>query len=337
MRILEGGLLTTVQDLGRYGHQKIGVTPGGAMDALSHRVANILVDNPEDAATLEITLQGPVIEFTSDALIALCGAHLTAKVSDIELPRARAIAVRRGSVLTFGRALSGCRAYLSVAGGIDVPAVMGSRSTYLRAGIGGHEGRTLRGGDQLAIGKASTRATNTTMKALSDVGPLPFALSHHYVEGDDPRLTFSSRPIRCVRGPHFDVLNDTDRRSFLADPYEVSTEADRMGYRLVGPRLSSARGRDLVSSAVTTGAVQVPPGGEPIVLMVDRQTTGGYPVVAQIVTADLPFVAQMKPGDELSFSEVSITDAQDALRGMHRALADIRRDIEARVSNRSQR
>jgi antagonist of KipI len=337
VRILEGGLLTTVQDLGRYGYQKVGVTPSGAMDALSHRVANILVDNPEDAATLEITLKGPAIEFTSDALIALCGAQLPAQVSGVELPRARAIALRQGSVLTFGAATAGCRAYLSVAGGISVPAIMGSRSTYLRAAIGGHEGRALRAGDQLVIGEASVLATNATRQALSDDDPLPFALSGRFVDDDDPRLAFTPRPIRCVPGPHFDAFDEGDKRTFFASPYRVSTEADRMGYRLSGPLLSSAQGRELVSSAVTTGAVQVPPGGEPIVLMADRQTTGGYPVVAQVITADLPVLAQMKPGAELSFSKVSVADAQDALRQMHRALADIRKELEPRVSDRPQR
>lgn len=336
MRIVEGGLLTTVQDLGRYGYQKIGVTPGGAMDARSHRIANMLVDNPEDAATLEITMKGPAIEFTSDALIALSGAELTAKIADVEVPRARAIAVRAGSMLTLGAAKSGCRAYLAVAGGLDVPSVMGSRSTYLRAGIGGHEGRALRAGDRLPIGPASALATTTLSEALSDDGAQPFALSGRYLE-DDPRPALDARPIRCVRGPHLDLLSTADRRSFLAETYAVSTQADRMGYRLVGTRLSPAHGKDLVSSAVTMGAVQLPLGGEPIVLMADRQTTGGYPVVAQVITADLPLLAQMKPGAKLSFSEVSISDAQDALREMHRELAGLRREIEARASDRSQR
>lgn len=331
MRIVDGGLLTTVQDLGRHGYQKIGVTPSGAMDAFSLRIANILVDNPEDAAALEITLRGPVVEFTSNALIALCGANLSPKISDVDIPPFRAVVVRRGAVLTFGRALSGCRAYLAVAGGIDVPLLMGSRSTHLRAKIGGHEGRALQAGDVLPTGTASPLATKTIEQALEVDDPLPFALSRRYIEEDDQRLASTPRPIRCVQGPHFGVLNDTDKGSFFADPFEVSTEADRMGYRLVGPRLSSAQGTELISSAVTMGAVQVPPGGEPIVLMADRQTTGGYPVIAQVITADLPLVAQMKPGDELTFAEVSIDDAQAALRDMQRSLAEFGSDIDDRA------
>lgn len=333
MRILEGGLLTTVQDLGRYGYQKIGVTPSGAMDPFSLRVANILVGNPEGAAAQEITLQGPGVEFTSDTLIALTGADASPRISDVDIPMFRAVAVRRGSILTFGRATSGCRVYLAVAGGIDVPVVMGSRSTHLRAHIGGYEGRSLRTGDDLSIGTPTSIATATMAKAISDGGPMPFSLSDRYLEMDDPRSALPRRPIRCVRGPHFDAFSEADKRSFLGAPFEVSTDADRMGYRIAGPRLSSVQDESLISSAVTTGAIQVPPGGEPIVLMADRQTTGGYPIVAQVITADLRFVAQMRPGDELTFAEVGISEAHEALRAMHRSLAEIRRDIETRVSS----
>lgn len=337
MRIVDGGLLTTVQDLGRYGYQKIGVSPGGAMDTFSMRMANILVGNPEDAAVLEITLKGPVVEFTSDALIALCGAHLSPEISDLELPHARAVAVRRGSELTFRRATSGCRVYLAVLGGIDVPVVMGSRSTHLRARIGGYDGRPLRADDEVAIGTPSPRGRNAMVEALSDEVPLPFTLSHRYVDEADRRLPSMGSRVRCVRGPHFDDLVDADQHGFFTDRYEVSTEADRMGYRLVGARLSSGRRGDLVSSAVTMGAVQLPSGGEPIVLMADRQTTGGYPVIAQVITADLGLVAQLKPGDAISFVEVDIATAQEALRESHRALAEIRRDIDDGASSRPQR
>ncbi|HEV3472089.1 MAG TPA: biotin-dependent carboxyltransferase family protein [Actinomycetota bacterium] len=333
MRIEDGGLLTTVQDLGRYGYQKVGVTPGGAMDGFSLRLANILVGNPEEAAALEITLRGPTVEFTSHALIALSGANLSPKISDLDIPLGRAVAVRRGSLLTFGRAVSGCRGYLAVAGGIDVPVVMGSRSTYLRAGIGGHEGRALRAGDELPIGAASQLATTTVQEALSVDDPLPFALSDRYVDRDDARLVRAGRAIRCVRGPHLDLMDDEDRQTLWASAFQVSTEADRMGYRLVGPSLSSARGRGLVSSAVTMGAIQIPPGGEPIVLMADRQTTGGYPVVGQVITADLPLVAQMKPGDELTLAQVDIAEAQEAMRETHRVLAEIKEEVDRRVSS----
>lgn len=333
MRIVEGGLLTTVQDLGRPGYQKIGVTPGGAMDTFSFRVANILVGNPEDAAGLEITLKGLEIEFTSPALIALTGADLSPKIADVDIPLGRAVAVRRGSVLTFGRAMSGCRAYLAVAGGIDVPIVMGSRSTHLRSHMGGHQGRALQAGDELPIGAAPSLATTTMRSALSDGGPLPFALSDRYVAENDPRLMLRTEAVRSVAGPHFGDLEETDQSHLFTSAFEVSTEADRMGYRLAGARLSSPRGGDLISSAVTLGAVQLPSGGEPIVLMADRQTTGGYPVIAQVITADIWLVAQKRPGDELSFRDVNVEDAHAALHDMESSLSAIRKDIDAHASS----
>lgn len=336
MKIVKGGLLTTVQDLGRYGHQKIGVTPAGAMDAFSLRLANILVGNPQEAAALEITLQGPVVEFTSDALVAVTGAELAPKIADLELPQARAVAVRGGSALTFGRRVSGCRAYLAVAGGIDVPVVMGSRSTDLRAAMGGHEGRALGAGDRVAVGPLSAPAKKI-LQALSSDDPLPFALTRRHVDGTEERARATPRAIKCVRGPHFDHLTATGKDAFFGERFRVSTQADRMGYRLTGPDLSASRRRELLSSAVTTGAVQLPPGGEPIVLMADRQTTGGYPVIAQVITADLPLVAQLRPGDDISFVETGMAGAQAALRAQHRVLADIRKEIDDRESNRPQR
>lgn len=332
MRILEGGLLTTVQDLGRFGYQKIGVTPGGAMDTFSLRVANVLVANPEDAAGLEITLKGPEIEFTSDALIALTGAAVSPRISDVDIPLGCAVAVQRGSALTFGRASSGCRAYLAVAGGIDVPAVMGSRSTYLRARMGGHEGRALRAGDELPVGTASPLATRMMREALSDGGPLPFALSERYLDEEDPRLALRIDAVRVVRGPNFEDVEAAAQRDLFTATFEVSTEADRMGYRLAGARLSATRAEDLVSSAVALGAVQLPPGGEPIVLMTDRQTTGGYPVIAHVITADIPVVAQKRPGDDITFTEVTIEDAHAALRDMGSSLDAMRKGIGAHAS-----
>ncbi|HWC13223.1 MAG TPA: biotin-dependent carboxyltransferase family protein [Actinomycetota bacterium] len=330
MKIVKGGLLTTVQDLGRYGYQKIGVTTAGAMDTFSLRLANILVGNPEGAAALEITLQGPVVEFTSDALVAVTGAELAPKIADVELPQARAVAVRGGSVLTFGRSVSGCRAYLAVAGGIDVPVVMGSRSTDLRGAIGGYEGRALGAGDRVAVGPMPAPAKEAILEALSTNHPLPFALTRRYVDTADQRARPTTGPVKCVRGPHFDHVTDAGKRAFFGERFQVSTQADRMGYRLVGPDLSPSHGRELLSSAVTTGAVQLPPGGEAIVLMAERQTTGGYPVIAQVITTDLPLVAQLRPGDTMTFAEVGIPEAQAALRAQHRALADITKGINDR-------
>ena len=331
MRILEPGLLTTVQDLGRYGYGKDGVCPSGALDEYALRAANLLVGNPEPAAGLEITLEGPRIEFKDDALIAICGADLDARIADIELPSWRAIYVQEGSVLAFGRARWGCRAYLAVAGGVDVPEVMASRSTYLRTGIGGFQGRSLRTDDVLPRGPVPAGTLHAMSEAAENMGPLPFALTQRRLEA--PEQLYRYETIRFVRGPQWNMMDGRDAAVFVTNRFTVSSKSDRMGYRLSGPSLQSVKGADQVSTAVLTGTVQVPPDGKPIVLLHDRQTAGGYPMVAQVITADLPTVAQLKPSDEIGFEEVSLDRAQKAL-AERSILLDGLREGEKRASSR---
>lgn len=313
MRVIEPGLLTTVQDLGRVGFQNDGVSPGGAMDRFAMRAANLLVGNREDAAGLEITLKGPALEFERDALIAVCGADLSPSVADLELPGWRAAWVARGSVLRFGRRVWGCRAYLAIAGGIEVPVVLGSKSTYVAARIGGFEGRRLARGDRLSVGKAAEWAAGTMAEAVARGGPVPFALTDVRMSPDVYGL-YGSQPVRFIRGPHFELLSRGDQRLFTSQIFEVTPRSDRMGYRLGGAALRSAGVADMVSTGVVTGTVQLPPGGEPILLMAERQTTGGYPIVAVVATVDLPLVAQLRPGDPIRFAETTIEEAQLALR-----------------------
>jgi len=315
VRLLESGLLTTVQDLGRFGYQKHGVTPSGAMDPVALRLANSLVGNDRRAAGLEMTLRGPAIEFRHDALIAICGADLSPEIADMRLPTWCAILVQRGSVLEFGDARWGCRAYLAISGGVAVPEIMGSRATYRHARIGGVEGRALQAGDDLPVGRADERVLDVMRDAASNLGPFPFALSiHRFALGDVMELYERDSRVRVMRGPHFDMFDERDRDAFLNEAFVVSSRSDRMGYRLTGPILDSSERDELVSSAVLTGTVQVPGGGEPIVLMADRQTTGGYPMIGQVAAADLPVLAQLKPGDKVSFEEITIERAQSALR-----------------------
>jgi antagonist of KipI len=325
VKVLDHGLLTTIQDLGRMGFAKDGVGPGGAMDRDAIRVANVLVHNPEGAAALEITLVGPAIEFEDDAFIAICGADLSPRIADVAIPSWRAVYVQQGSVLSFGPARWGCRAYLAVAGGIDVPEVMGSRSTYLRAGIGGVEGRALQAGDSFPVADAPPGSVRSMQRAAEAIGPLPFALSER--SWDDPARLYRAGAIRFVPGPHWELMDDGDRARFTTDTFTISTDSDRMGYRLSGPPLRSVGGEELISTAVLTGTVQVPPGGAPIVLMADRQTTGGYPMVAQVITADLPTVAQRRPGDEILFEASTVELAQQELRAREGAMEDARRSL----------
>lgn len=334
MRVVEPGLLTTVQDLGRVGHQRNGVTTSGAMDPAALRIANWLVGNDEDAAGLEMTLEGPQIEFREDALIAVCGADLSPEIADLPLPTWCRIFVQRGSVLRFIKARWGCRAYLAISGGIDVPEVMGSRSTYMRARLGGIEGRPLQAGDDVPAGRLSGGTRNVLVEAAASLGPLPFALSECQVTPKDTRDIYDeARSIHVLRGPQFDLFDERDREAFLSEAFAVSPRSDRMGYRLSGPLLDSSKRDEMISSAVLGGTIQVPPDGEPIVLMADRQTTGGYPIIAQVATADLPRVAQLKPGDEIRFEESTIERTQSALRAQRDRLLSLKRKVELHGSD----
>ncbi|HEX6132837.1 MAG TPA: biotin-dependent carboxyltransferase family protein [Longimicrobiales bacterium] len=304
IRVARAGLLTTVQDLGRTGMQRHGIIGAGPMDAAAHRIANLLVGNDPGAATLEATMIGPVLEIDADVLLAVTGADLGASLDDRTLPLWCPVVAPRGSVLAFSSARAGCRAYVAIAGGIDVPAVLGSRSTDLIAGIGGVEGRALTAGDTLPIGAASQAAggIRDRIRAAPDaVRSAGRSLLPRY--GREPVL-------RILRGPEHERFTAESRRLLCAEPFEVSAQSNRMGIRLTGAALRLEGAYDLVSSPVSTGTIQVPPSGEPIVLMADHQTVGGYPRIGSVITVDQPLIAQAAPGSRLRFREVDMPEAQ---------------------------
>lgn len=284
------------------------------MDRFSARVANRLVGNDDGAAVLEMTLKGPTIEFEDDALIALSGADLSPRVADVSIPGWRALLVKAGTTLTFGPARWGCRAYLAVAGGIDVPEVMGSRSTHLRAGFGGYEGRALRGGDDLQRGAPSELAEEIAAGAPRDTGQRTFALTQKRIGAQSIRSIFDRSTVRYTTGCEARLFGAATRAAFDETTFTVSPASDRMGFRLTGRALEIDDEQELPSRGVAFGSVQVPRGGEPILLMADHQTTGGYPVIADVIAADLPLVAQRKPGDKLRFQRVDVGEAQRVLR-----------------------
>ena len=309
LRIDKGGLQTTVQDLGRRGVLQYGVIASGVMDPYSYRAANILVGNRGDEAALEITLIGPCITFLSDCLIAITGADLSPSINDVPVGIWRPVYVKKGSRLAFGKNVSGCRAYLAVSGGIDVPEVMGSCSTYLRASIGGFKGRGLQKGDIIPIGR-ETRFKKPDARLMKDSS---FAQASWRVSGNHIPV-YSSEPIvRVTEGRQADWFNSSSLQAFYNQHFEVTANSDRMGYRLNGPHLKLDNPAEMLSEAVSFGSVQVPPDGQPIVLMADRQTVGGYPKIAQIATVDLPRVGQLKPGDTVRFRQVPLEEAQSAL------------------------
>ncbi|MCC6611750.1 MAG: biotin-dependent carboxyltransferase family protein [Burkholderiales bacterium] len=327
IEVIKPGLLTTVQDLGRFGYQRFGVVAGGVMDEWAHRLANLLVGNGEDEATLEITLQGPTLRFEAPALVAVCGAALAARVDRAPLAHSRPVLLRAGAVLEFRALERGCRAYLAVRGGIRVPLVMGSRSTYVRAGLGGLEGRALRKGDRLPIALYAP-GWYPALDAAMRSGDAPCA-SERWSVGPTA-ASAGVRPVRVIAGPQWELFSQESRALFLGAEFRVSVNSDRMGYRLSGASIKPRRATEMISEAVAFGTVQVPPDGNPIILMADRQTTGGYPKIAQVAAVELPRLAQTRPLERLRFELVTLAEAQRAYLERERELATIRGSIDLR-------
>jgi antagonist of KipI len=324
LRVEAPGLLTTVQDAGRRGHQREGVPEGGAMDPFALRVANLLVGNREGDAALEITLTGPMLHFESGTLVALAGAELGATVAGQELSPWRAVWIPAGSTLSFRGPGTGCRVYLAVAGGLAVPEVLGSRSTFVRARLGGLEGRALRAGDVLPRG-APSPLSGRIAAALSADGSLAVA---RWGVGLSLRPGYSDHAVvRLLPGSHAQALSADSREELFRAEFHVSPHSDRTGYRLEGPGLEYAVAPRLLSEAVTFGTVQLPPDGTPIVLMADRQTTGGYPRIGEVASVDLPLLAQLRPGDRVRFRPCSLAEAQTRYLSRESGIAQLRQAI----------
>ncbi len=301
LEVVRPGLLTTVQDAGRRGWMRAGVPPSGPMDAPPFAVANRLVGNPPGAAGLEITLSGPVIRFHRAAVVAVCGAEFDLWVDTLPVPMWYAIFVRGGSYLRFGNRQYGARAYLAIAGGITTEPFLGSRATYLKGAFGGLEGRPLRRGDRLPVGG----------HAIAD--PVAYA-GRSWPRERRPAYT-PAPTLRLV--PQSQGLPLQALTTLCAHPFEATHASDRMGVRLAGPVLPRQKGAPTISDGVVMGSVQVPPDGQPIVMMVDHQTTGGYPKVGAVIQADVPLLAQCLPGDRVRFEAVTRAEAQAHYRTWH--------------------
>jgi antagonist of KipI len=332
LRIAGAGLQTTVQDLGRPDHQRDGVPGGGAMDRSALRVGNALVGNDDGAAALEATLIGPAIAFDDPTLIAITGGNLDPTIDGEPAPMWRAMCVPRGATLRFGRPKVGCRAYVAIAGGVDVPLIFGSRSTYLRAQFGGHEGRALRVSDVLRTREPAPIAEQIAalVRAGHDEGAVAVA---SWSAGRTLRMRYSSEAVvRLIAGAHAELLAAPSRTKLFSASFNVSSSSDRMGYRLEGVELQLRSPVELLSEGVAFGTMQLPPDGMPIILMADRQTTGGYPRIGEVASVDLPLIAQLKPGDRLRFRPVSVDEAQQAYLLHEQDLAQARLAIALRHS-----
>lgn len=301
------GPLTTVQDLGRIGHMHSGFQQSGAMDWYSASLANILCGNDENSAVLEMTLGGITCRFSEPTAFALCGADMSAMLDGKAVPMQRCVRAETGSVLKMGMAAIGCRTYMAVAGGLDVPLVMGSRSTNLRCEIGGLEGRRLRAGDVLSV--------------------LPGGRFAEGLSAPDWKFPCGEATIRAILGPQDDYFTKEGIRTFFSAAYTVTPASDRMGMRLSGPVLAAVSATDIVSDGIALGSVQVPAGGQPIVLLADRQTVGGYAKIATVIKADLPKLAQLRPGDQIRFEKTNRKAALSALKEMQDDLAKIKTQL----------
>ncbi|MCQ6274231.1 biotin-dependent carboxyltransferase family protein [Bacillus sp. V3B] len=307
--ITKPGLLSSIQDLGRYGFQKYGVITSGVMDSIAHRLANLLVGNKENQPTIEVTLLGPVIQFHQDSLIAICGGDLSPTINQIPIRTWRTILVKKGSELKFGQARAGCRAYLTVAGGFSIPSIMESASTYLRANIGGFHGRALQSGDQIKFDSLSILSLKMMQQLNRQINNQPFVEMEWSISSDLIPTLQSDPLIRVIKGRQYHLFAKKSREKFFTEPFKVTTQADRMGYRLQGPTLHLETAQEMISEAVTFGTIQVPAEGHPIVLLADRQTTGGYPKIGEIASVDLALMVQAKPGDDIYFTRITHEEA----------------------------
>jgi biotin-dependent carboxylase-like uncharacterized protein len=298
--VLRPGMLTTIQDLGRWGQQHLGVPVAGPMDWYSHRLANAIVGNPADAAALEITLLGPELSSDAEILCAITGAEFEVTAGGRPVRPCEPFTLGAGERLRFVSRIAGSRATLAVAGGFTVPQVFGSRSTSLTSRLGPFGGRALRTGDVLPFGRTAGAPARRRGRPI----PLPRGGAR----------------VRVMLGPHENWFTEQAKQLIERGRYVVTPDSNRMGYRLDGPRLEHAQLHDLLSDATPEGSIQVPGSGCPILLMADRQTTGGYPRIATVITADLPVAGQLAPGDWIEFEACSRSVAIEALRRREEAL-----------------
>lgn len=303
------GVLTTIQDEGRYGYEQFGMSPAGPMDGKAFRTANLLVGNSMGESALEATVLGPALRFDQDNVIALTGADMGPTLNGRPCSMYQAVAVKAGDQLKLGAARTGCRSYLAFAGGLDVPQVMGSRATALQNQVGGYQGRKLAKGDVIGF-----RAPNPALPLLR-TAPIPAPAGREVT-------------IRVILGPQDDAFTEEGVRTFLSQPYTVSKDFDRMGCRLEGPMIQHKTDGNIISDGMVTGAIQVPTSGQPIIMLAERQTVGGYTKIATVIAADLPLVGQRKTGDVIRFQAVTVKEAHALWRAFHQELAGLKVRLE---------
>ncbi|AOE50588.1 5-oxoprolinase subunit C family protein [Kangiella sediminilitoris] len=299
IKVHKAGLQTTVQDSGRSGYRKYGVANNGALDEYSHRLANWLVGKEKDSPTLEVTQIGPVLEFTTATTIGIAGAEFELFINDQAVPINQTLHIKAGDTLSFGHLKSGARAYIAFSGDLEIPSIMQSRSTNLLASFGGLNGRALQDGDCLSI--------SSELFAQERTVPEELLMEHHH------NLKQKHIIVRMIPGREFSCLEKGSKEKFLCSDFEVNSYSNRMAIKLDGAELSTREEQSMITSPIVPGTVQLPSNGQPIIILADGQTAGGYPRIGQVITADLSLLAQLKPHDRLSFYPIDIQQAKKIL------------------------
>ena len=304
-KILNPGLFTTIQDLGRFGYLKYGVPISGAMDTFSFVAANLLVANNPNDACLEITLIGPELQALARTQVAITGGLASPKINGQNVPMWETLDVQEGDIISFGKIVKGCRLYFSIRGGVNTPLVLGSRSTYVRGMLGGLNGRQLKTGDIIEVFAKPHLETRLSMS-------------------EELMPQFTGRfMMHVILGPQSDMFTEKGMQTFLSNSYKVTSEADRMGYRLEGPTIEHKSKAEIISDALLPGSVQVPRGGKPIMIMRDAQTTGGYPKIAVVVSPDVSLLGQARPDDTVEFSRITIKQAREKALEYYKLLKNL--------------
>jgi len=338
----DAGLLSTFQDCGRLNYQAFGVPVSGPMDVYSHQVANLLLDNVPEAPVLEMTMLGGTFTFDTDTVIAITGAEMQAVKNQKEaLVCWQTHDIKAGDTIAFSGAIKGCRTYLAVAGGFDLVPQLGATATNIRSGLGGHAGRALQKGDVISYGNLEQKYSGTLdqidvpVHSKLQVKQVPIgaieqdqaflkSLLGRYIVPEAQVIFQNKYVLRVVMGPQDDAFTDEGIRTFLESSYTVTNQSDRMGYRLTGKPIKHTEGADILSDGIVKGAIQIPGHGEPIIMMADCQTTGGYPKIAHVISVDLDKLAQAKSGDHITFKAIALSEAQALLKEQSERLAQIK-------------
>src|SRR5665648_627101 len=319
-KVINSGIFDTIQDLGRFGFQRYGMPVSGAMDSYALRIGNRLLGNKENEAGIEISSPGLSLEVLSGTVIGITGADFNPTINNSPAPIWEALEVKKGDNISFNPVKNGCRSYLLVAGGIDVPIILGSKSTYVRGKIGGLKGRPLRKADIISIGKPNQELQNIIGRKAASID-----IPDYHEENE----------IRVMLGPQDDYFTKDGLHAFLNSFYEITVNSDRMGYRLKGHKIESRNGSDIITDGIPLGSIQVPQDGMPIVMLADRQTTGGYAKIATVILADIDKLAQMKPGNKMKFTPINLEEAHRLLGEREKNITDLQFKKKETIESKS--